>query len=76
MGDEHTDSYYFCPACQVYSVLKCWDNFTGDETASVEGPITQGDGEKLVAIIRGCSAPWDKKCRCAAHRAYFRGTLD
>ena len=32
MGDEHTDSYYLCPVCQVYTVASWWDDFTGVET--------------------------------------------
>ena len=29
-----------------------------------------------VALIRKCAEPWDKKCRCDAHRDYFNNTLD
>ena len=27
-------------------------------------------------MIKKCDRPWDKKCRCDAHRAYFCSTLD
>ena len=76
MGDEHSDTYYLCPACQVYTVATTWDNFTGEETVSESGPIQKGEGDERVALIRRCSEPWDKKCRCPAHLAYFNNTLD
>lgn len=76
MGDEHTDSYFLCPACRVYTVATDWDNFTGVETTSVAGPLPKMEGDARVALIRQCSQPWDKNCRCAAHHAYFNNTLD
>jgi len=76
MGDECTDSYYFCPVCRVYTVDTCWDNFTGEETYSTSGPISKQDGDKRIEIIKQCTDPWDKKCRCSAHRSYFNDTLD
>jgi len=76
MGDEHTDCYFFCPVCQLYTVAKWWDNFTGVETENVTGPLSKQEGDTLVELIRKCEEPWDKKCRCEAHVAYFRGTLD
>jgi hypothetical protein len=27
-------------------------------------------------LIRQCSQPWNKKCRCKAHQSYFEGWLD
>jgi hypothetical protein len=27
-------------------------------------------------LIKQCPEPWNKKCRCEAHRAYFGGWLD
>jgi hypothetical protein len=76
MGDEHTDSYFLCPACNVYTVATAWDNFTGTETTSLAGPFPKLEGDQRVALIRQCQQPWDKKCRCAAHLAYFNNTLD
>lgn len=76
MGDEHTDTYYLCPRCQVYTVVKYWDNFTGIESSTLSGPLALDRGNELVALIKQCSEPWDKKCRCAAHLAYFNNTLD
>jgi hypothetical protein len=76
MGDEHTDSYFLCPVCGVYTVAKWWDNFTGEETMSLSGPLSKHDGDEQAKLIQKCSRPWDKKCRCDAHRAYFGNALD
>jgi len=76
MGDEYTDSYYLCPVCQVYTVASWRDNFTGIETMSISGPISKQEGDERVALISRCPRPWEKKCRCEAHRSYFRGMLD
>jgi hypothetical protein len=76
MGDEHTDSYFLCPVCGVYTVVSWWDNFTGVETMNLSGPLSKQEGDARVELIRKCSRPWDKKCRCEAHCTYFHGTLD
>ncbi len=76
MGDEHTDTYFLCPVCRVYTVATDWDDFTGVETVSLSGPIPKTEGDERVQLIRKCSQPWDKKCRCPAHLAYFQNTLD
>jgi len=76
MGDEHTDVYYLCPVCRVYTVASWWDNFTGVESVNLSGPIKQQAGDDRVALIRTCGRPWDKKCRCETHRRYFNDTLD
>jgi hypothetical protein len=76
MGDEYIESYFFCGACGVYTVEVYQDQFSGEESASVQGPISKEDGDAKVALIRQCTTPWDKKCRCSAHVAYFDGSLD
>ncbi len=76
MGDEVTDSYFLCPMCGVYTVAKWWDDFTGEETMNLSGPVSKEEGEVRIELIRKCSRPWDKKCRCQAHREYFNDTLD
>jgi len=76
MGDECTDSYYLCPVCRVYTMASWWDNFTGVETMKLSGPIAVQKGNERVELIRKCSRPWDKKCRCDAHREYFNNSLD
>jgi hypothetical protein len=76
MGDEHGDAYSLCPACGAYTVETWWDNFTGVETVDVSGPLSAEAGAERVSLIRQCSRPWDKKCRCDAHRRYFGDALD
>lgn len=76
MGDEVTDSYFLCPVCDVYTIAQWWDNFTGEETLSLVGPLPKQAGNERIALIGTCLRPWDKKCRCEAHREYFNNTLD
>jgi hypothetical protein len=76
MGDEHIDSYFLCPVCGVYTVSSLRDSFTGGESESVSGPVSKQEGDKQVALIRQCSKPWSKRCRCEAHRRYFNDRLD
>jgi hypothetical protein len=76
MGDECTDVWYWCPLCQVYTVASWRDNFTGVESMQLSGPVGKEQGDQAVALIGRCPEPWDKKCRCEAHRLYFRDSLD
>jgi hypothetical protein len=76
LGDEYTDVYFLCPSCQFYTIVSWRDNFTGIETMSTSGPIPRQVGDASVALISQCARSWDKKCRCKAHRAYFRDALD
>jgi len=76
MGDECTESYYYCASCGVYTKEVYFDYFSGGESSSVYGPIEKEAGDFKVALIKGCAEPWDKKCRCAAHQSYFEGSLD
>ncbi len=76
MGDEYTESYFFCGPCGVYTVEIYYEPFLGDETVRYDGPIPRETGEAAVSLIKQCPEPWDKKCRCQAHLSYFRGALD
>ena len=76
MGDECTDCYYWCAACQVYTVRLYRDAFGGEETSHDSEPIPKDEGERRLALIRSCAEPWDKHCRCEGHRAYFSDSLD
>ena len=76
MGDEYTDAYFLCSVCGVYTVAQWRDNFTGEETLSLSGPLSKQEGDDRVKLIQKCSQPWDKKCRGDAHRAYFNNALD
>ena len=76
MGDEYTETYFLCETCGVYT-LEIWhERFCGEDSIFVSGPIAKGDGDEKVALIRRCPEPWDKRCRCEAHLAYFGGSLD
>ena len=75
-GDECIESYYYCHHCEVYTVEVYWDMFSGDERVSVGGPVSKAEGDAKVELIRQCSRPWDKKCRCRAHLEYFGESLD
>ncbi len=76
MGDEYIDSYYFCKQCEVYTVEIYRDRFLGEEEVSVRGPVARQEGDMKAKLIKECSQPWNKKCRCEAHRSYFEGWLD
>ena len=76
MGDEYIDSYFFCEDCGVYTVEVYHDRFLGEDDVSIRGPVSKAEGDEKVELIRQCSAPWKKKCRCQAHRFYFQGWLD
>jgi hypothetical protein len=76
MGDEYTDIYYFCGACGVYTVQSWYEPFLGEESSTSHGPVSREEGDEAVALIRQCCEPWNKKCRCQAHRTYFKGQLD
>ena len=76
MGDEYIESFYFCSVCQVYTVEIYHDRFLGEEEISIRGPVPKSEGESQIKLIKQCSRPWDKKCRCEAHRSYFGPSLD
>lgn len=76
MGDEYTESFYFCEDCQVYTVEICHDRFLGEEDISFRGPVAKADGDDEVKLIKQCATPWNKKCRCPAHISYFGEWLD
>jgi hypothetical protein len=75
-GDEWTETYFFCKDCCVYTVEIYRDIFLGEENISVKGPLSKEEGDVKVRLIESCSEPWDKKCRCEAHRIYFGDSLD
>lgn len=76
MGDEYIESYFLCKQCGVYTVEVYHDRFLGEEDVSVHGPVRKAEGDAKVALIRQCSEPWNKKCRCQAHQSYFGKSLD
>jgi len=76
MGDEYIESYFLCSRCGVYTVEIYHDRFLGEDSVSVRGPVPRAEGDAKVKLIKQCSRPWDKRCRCEAHRSYFGGWLD
>jgi hypothetical protein len=76
MGDEYIESYYFCHNCGVYTIEVYHDRFLGEDDVSVRGPVSKSEGDEKIELIRRCPEPWNKKCRCEAHRSYFGTWLD
>jgi hypothetical protein len=76
MGDEYTDILYSCPSCGGYLLAGYHDHFMGEETALAGAMLDRKEGDRRVALIARCDCPWDKNCRCEAHREYFGGSLD
>jgi len=76
MGDETIETFFFCPACGSYTLEIVHDRFCGETTSRTEGPYTRAEIEDRIALINQCDEPWNKKCRCDAHKKYFDGWLD
>ncbi len=76
MGDEYVESYRWCGRCGVYTVEVFHDRFAGEPSSVLRGPVSRAEGDRKVGLIRQCAEPWDKKCRCPAHRTYFGDALD
>jgi len=76
MGDEYSETYYLCPDCGDYTVEVLHDRFLGEETVFTRGPVSRAEGDAQIGLIRSCPEPWNKKCRCPAHRAHFGDALD
>jgi len=76
LGDEHTESYFLCHSCNLYTVEVFFEPFLGDDEVTTRGPLTHEEGDAKVAIINQCPKPWSKRCRCPAHLEYWQGQLD
>ncbi len=76
MGDEYVESFFLCPECNVYTVEVRHEPFLNEDSVSFRGPVSREEGDAAIALIKQCTEPWDKKCRCDAHRAYFQDQLD
>ena len=68
MGDEEIRSWWFCDACQVYSVGEYVDRFMGDEYDRVPYLVAKDIGDAEVALVATCPRNSDKWCTCDAHR--------
>lgn len=76
MGDEYTDSYYFCRKCGMFTVRVIHDRFLGEEEIFFRGPLPRSEGDAQIKLIQQCHQPWSKKCRCEIHQRYFGSALD
>ena len=70
LGDEYTESYFYCDRCECWTVELYIDRFLGEETSRVDGPIPKDKGDKLVELIRQCPDPTDKHCKCKIHQTW------
>jgi hypothetical protein len=71
LGDEYTETYYRCPACDVYTIEQYDEPFMGEGHATLDGPVPRELGDSRISVIRRCPEPWNKSCDCPAHREYF-----
>ncbi len=76
MGDECTDHYYWCDACGVYTLRLYREVFAGPESSHDSEPIPKEEGDRRLELIRRCEDPFDDRCRCEGHKAYFGDWLD
>ncbi len=76
MGDECTDCYYWCGTCGAYTLRLYRDVFAGEETVRDSEPSSKAEGDRGLELIRSCTEPWNERCRCQGHKAYFGGWLD
>jgi hypothetical protein len=76
MGDEYTESFFFCDTCRVYTVEIWRGRFCGEDSVVASGPLSKAEGDAKVELIKRCPEPWNKGCRCEAHREYFGSFLD
>lgn len=70
MGDEYIESYFLCQDCDTYSVEVYHDRFSGAATILTRGPIPRAEGDRIIAMIRQCPEPSNKRCHCKAHEDF------
>lgn len=77
MGDEYRECYFRCPACGRFTLTVTRDRFCGEEVTVTDGKLLDAaDAERRLAVVARCPEPWNKRCRCEAHREYFGDALD
>ena len=69
LGDEYVYSYFWCGACQHYTVESYRDRFEGGDSVTILPPVSREVGDRAVALIRACPNPMNKHCDCPSHRA-------
>ena len=67
IGNEHSHGYWFCKSCDVYSRMRWIDIFLGPEETFGPTLIEKKQGDKIVALIKKCPDPTEKRCSCEAH---------
>ncbi len=70
LGDEYTESYFYCDRCQCWTMELHVDRFLGEETTHINGPIPKDKGDRLVELIRQCPDPTNKHCKCKIHQTW------
>jgi hypothetical protein len=73
MGDEYIYSYWFCEACDKYTVESYHDRFMGDDEVTLLPPVSKEVGDRCVELVRACREPFDKHCECASHKKLYYG---
>jgi hypothetical protein len=68
LGDEYTESFFYCDRCECWTQELYIDRFLGEGTSRVCGPIPKARGDELVKLIRQCPDPGDKHCECEVHK--------
>ncbi len=77
MGDEYVECYYRCPHCGACTMSVVRERFLGDEVVVTEAAVlSEEEAQRRLAVIARCPEPWNKHCRCDAHRDYFGDALD
>jgi hypothetical protein len=71
-GDERIESYWFCKACGFYTLESYRDRFMGSTIVTIDDPIEQADGEAIVATLKACPDPNNKRCSCSVHQSMNR----
>lgn len=73
LGDEVIYSYWYCAACETYTVEAFHDRFLGEHDISFLPPMHKAVGDRCVELIGACPDPGNKHCDCASHRALYHG---
>lgn len=76
MGDECTDSCYWCDVCWKHTLRMLRVIFAGPDTESTGIAIAKEKGDRRLETIRRCAELWKARCRCEAHSKYFGDWLD
>lgn len=47
------------------------DRFMGEDSIHCQSPIPKKRGDEILALIRNCPKPNNKRCTCGAHREFM-----